>query len=81
MSHNRDKTHCRHGHAFSPENTRTRVLPKKTYRTCLACERIRNKRWSSTEERRLIVAWLVAQGLKGAARNIANGSHLQSERA
>lgn len=39
--HNRDKTHCKHGHEFTPENTRT---DGKGRRNCRSCERLRSAR-------------------------------------
>lgn len=35
--HNRDKTHCIHGHEFTPENTYVRP---KGWRECRACHRL-----------------------------------------
>lgn len=37
------KTHCKQGHAFSPENTRYEGL-KKNHRVCLKCKRAQNLR-------------------------------------
>jgi hypothetical protein len=41
------KTHCKHGHEFTPENTY--VQPSQpTYRRCLTCEKARRKAlWAS----------------------------------
>lgn len=36
----RERTHCRHGHEYTPENTNTR----NGSRTCRACQRDRNRR-------------------------------------
>lgn len=39
---NREKTSCKHGHPFTPENTRIRA--DNGQRICLACQRERNAR-------------------------------------
>jgi hypothetical protein len=45
---NRDKTHCVHGHEFTPENTHLRYdkRAKKPYRSCKMCKTIHSKRAS-----------------------------------
>lgn len=40
--HQARKTHCKHGHEFTPENTRRR----SNRRWCLTCERIRHAAYS-----------------------------------
>lgn len=42
------KTHCKHGHAFTPENTR---LDSRNARACRSCERIRSQHRRQVEER------------------------------
>lgn len=37
---NADKTHCKHGHEFTLDNTY--VFPKTGYRQCVACRKARN---------------------------------------
>lgn len=77
--HNQDKTHCKHGHEFTPLNTRTRVTPTKTYRTCRACEQTRNKRTAAgmqAYERRRIVTWLRDNGYHHAADRIERCDHI-----
>lgn len=86
--HNQDKTHCKHGHEFTPSNTRTRVAPSKqwpgslknkTYRTCRECEQLRNKRSAAgyhAYERRRIVAWLRDNGHNSIADRIERCDHI-----
>ena len=38
---NARKTHCIHGHEFTPENTHTRVSHGRTWRDCRTCARTR----------------------------------------
>ncbi len=38
------KTHCKHGHELSPENTRVRTRGAWTVRDCIACTDARNAR-------------------------------------
>lgn len=40
---NARKTHCAHGHEFTPENTGTRTTKAGTARYCKACVRMRQK--------------------------------------
>lgn len=40
-NHNRVKTHCKHGHEFSPENTR---ITKRGNRSCKECENMAQRR-------------------------------------
>lgn len=40
VPHNRDKTHCVHGHEYSSENT---LIRPDGSRSCRACNRIRNR--------------------------------------
>src|SRR5699024_1617461 len=40
MARGQDKTHCPHGHEYSPENTR---ITKAGARACRTCERKRNR--------------------------------------
>jgi hypothetical protein len=40
----RHKTHCKHGHAFTPENTYVYPLRNTTLRVCRACRRLRKQR-------------------------------------
>ena len=40
-SHQRAKTHCPHGHEYTPENT---VHTKEGWRTCRTCKRISNRK-------------------------------------
>jgi hypothetical protein len=37
-----NKTHCKHGHAFTEENTRVRIEGSTIGRICLQCVKIRN---------------------------------------
>jgi hypothetical protein len=39
---NKDKTHCKHGHEFTAENTY--IHPQRGTRQCRACQRINEKR-------------------------------------
>ena len=39
---NRDKTHCKHGHEFTPENTR--ITNDKGWRECIACRRLSSRK-------------------------------------
>jgi hypothetical protein len=39
----KQKTHCKQGHEFTPENTRM-VGPRKTKRQCIACQRIAHQK-------------------------------------
>lgn len=39
---NAEKTRCKHGHPFSPENTRVEVTGQ---RRCLECKRQRDREW------------------------------------
>ena len=41
VAENIAKTHCKHGHQFSPENTKVYVYPHRTERVCLTCSRAR----------------------------------------
>lgn len=43
---NRNKTHCKHGHAFTPENTYISTNKRKgtKHRACRACHRERSRR-------------------------------------
>lgn len=42
QSANRGVTHCKHGHAFTPENT---YRTKQGYRACRECGRRHNREW------------------------------------
>ena len=42
MPHNRDKTHCKRGHEFTPENTYLTRIPSG--RKCRKCASMLNKR-------------------------------------
>lgn len=47
--HNRNKTHCKHGHAFTPENTKIKVRPSgERERSCRECGR----QWQRQYKRR-----------------------------
>lgn len=39
---NRRKTHCKHGHKFTPDNTLSRLVRGRPARECLACKRAKN---------------------------------------
>lgn len=39
---NAAKTHCKHGHEFTPENTR---LDRGGYRCCRTCDRAKYQAW------------------------------------
>lgn len=41
MVHNSAKTHCVHGHAYTPENTY--IVPSSGARACRECRRTRNR--------------------------------------
>lgn len=41
--HNAVKTHCKHGHEFTPENTYLKITPTTTMRACKACDTIKNR--------------------------------------
>jgi hypothetical protein len=43
LAANFNKTHCKHGHEFTPENTKTRIDRPGT-RECRACERSKCRR-------------------------------------
>ena len=43
---NKNKTHCKWGHEFTPDNTRLRVNGNWIRRDCLTCEHDRNRRSS-----------------------------------
>ncbi|ORA77171.1 hypothetical protein BST28_18805 [Mycolicibacter kumamotonensis] len=49
-NHAANKTHCKNGHEFTPENTKYRIPKGKAFvnpspsRVCIACERERNSR-------------------------------------
>lgn len=43
-----NKTHCTHGHAFTPENT----WYQGRWRQCLTCKRARNRRWMQQQRDR-----------------------------
>jgi len=76
---NGDKTHCKYGHEFTEKNTRVRVTPAKTYRTCRACEQLRNKRSAAGHhayERRRIVTWLRENGFHHAADRVEQCDHI-----
>src|SRR5690606_11217835 len=47
--HHARKTHCTHGHPFSPENTY--ITPRKT-RVCRTCKRDRNREEMRNKRRR-----------------------------
>lgn len=83
--HHRDKTHCKHGHEFTPDNTRHQVdtTTGKKWRKCRACEQHRNKRRQSAMyafERQRIADWVRAQGYEILAKRIARGDHVQKQR-
>lgn len=46
--HNANKTHCKHGHAFIPENV-PEWAKEKDIRNCLACNRARSYLWKHPE--------------------------------
>ncbi|WP_044476437.1 NUMOD4 motif-containing HNH endonuclease [Rhodococcus aetherivorans] len=46
--HNASKTHCKHGHEFTPENTYERT---EGGRTCRTCRRARQSRWEANRRR------------------------------
>jgi hypothetical protein len=41
---NAAKTHCKHGHEFTPENTRITTGGRRSRRRCRECERLRHAR-------------------------------------
>ncbi len=71
--YNRNLTHCRRGHEFTPENTRHRK--EKPGRACRTCQRMRNQRkaraggakdkaeiMAAAAKRREKILWLLAMG-------------------
>lgn len=46
------KTHCTHGHEFTPENTRIakRKPPRTSERQCLSCERVKDRARAETKK-------------------------------
>ena len=42
-----EKTHCKHGHEFTPENTRISVKPGRSQRECRTCIRARQRKATS----------------------------------
>jgi WhiB family redox-sensing transcriptional regulator len=49
-NHNGNKTHCKNGHPYSPENTYTN---SKGQRFCVACRNIRNKQYQQRKREEL----------------------------
>jgi hypothetical protein len=45
FGHNHEKTHCKQGHEFTPENTKIKILPgRKPSRFCKQCHRDQEQR-------------------------------------
>lgn len=49
----KSRTHCQHGHEFTPENTTIRSDSSENARRCLACKRERDQRWYQLRGREL----------------------------
>ena len=53
---NARRTHCVHGHEFTPENTRIRETPTGVGRSCRACERQRAAEHPDSRRLRVVLA-------------------------
>lgn len=76
---NARKTHCIHGHEFTPENTR---VAKDGHRRCKTCERIqwqkperlaKDKAWRERNRAKAEDSWRRSNARKRAAREAAKG--------
>jgi hypothetical protein len=57
------RTHCEHGHEFTPENTMMRV--DSSGRRCRECDRATGRRWYQQRGKALRAARRIAQPAKG----------------
>lgn len=76
------RTHCKSGHAFTPENTRVRQNQGKTFRECIECKRARAVRtWRKREAKRRLAAGMSVDALADAYPLLADAIETRELRA